>query len=87
MSPQVVKESTINDIVKAYERARGPFEIVRDGGDVFIVMRASDMSEEASMSPADIASLRTGYAEVQRGEILDFDDAISRIELRYGLRG
>ena len=85
MSPQPVKASTYDDIARAYENANGPFEMSIDGKPSFIVMRASDLEEEAPLSDAEIQILKRGYEEAVRGETRDAFESLAEIRAAYGL--
>ena len=77
--------SMYEGIAEAYENANGPFEVVCDGKPSFIVMRTSDLEEEAPLSEAEIHMLKKGYSEAQRGETRDAFGSLAEIRAAYGL--
>lgn len=74
-----VDDALYAKIAEAYERASGPFEVACDGKPSFIVMRSSDLEEEAPLSDAEIRILKKGYDEAQRGETKDAFESLAEI--------
>lgn len=83
MSPATKQE--IKEWLEAeYAEAQGPFTAEKVGAPDFIIMRTSDLEGEEALTPEEIESLQAGYADIQNGRVLDFDEAMSQIAAKYG---
>lgn len=86
MSPQMVSDSTREDLASAYRKASGPFAITMDDHPDLIVMSSADIDlKEAPLTEAKSSILLTGYAAAQRGETVRARDAIQELRFRYEL--
>lgn len=80
-----VDDALCAKIAEAYERAKCPFVLTREGYPSFIVIRPSDLEEEAPLSDAEIRMLKKGYDEAWRGETKDAFESLAEIRVAYGL--
>lgn len=80
-----VDDALYAKIAEAYERAKGPFVLTRDGYPSFIAIRSSNLEEEAPLSDAEVRMLKKGYDEAQRGETKDAFESLAEIRMAYGL--
>lgn len=80
-----VDDALYAKIAEAYERAKGPFVLTREGYPSPIIMRPSDLEEEAPLSDAGKASLLAGYKEYLNGDVVEAHEVISEIRNKYGL--
>lgn len=84
MSPTAMRE--IKEWLEAgYAEAQGPFTAEKVGAPDFVIMRTSDFESEELLTPDEIESLQAGYADVLNGKVLDFDEAMTQMAVKYGL--
>lgn len=86
MTPFPVKEIESKELYETYSQNNGPFCVQEQGRPDLVVMSTSDFAEmDESLSEDDVASIRLGLEQIQRGEGIDAREALAQVRAKYGL--
>lgn len=86
MTPFPVKQIESEELYEAYSQSGGPFCVQKPGRPDLVVMSASEYSQTGeSLSDDDVASIRLGLEQLDRGEGIDAREALAQVRTKYGL--
>lgn len=84
MTPPVamLKDTTVLD---ACEEAGGVLRVSAPGYGTYDLVRCDPALQEEPLSESDIASLKSGIADLESGRYMSMDDFLAEIRAEYGL--